>query len=603
LGYGDTTYKAFTETTTYKNRGMVFVGSNSGMLHAFRLGVLKENSGKFDKAQFNNTSGALATDSDNLGKEEWTFIPKQVLPYLTYVKDPNYCHIYTVDKTSTVVDVSVNVPTGCTGDYWDCTKATDGSTWKSVLIGGMGTGGAAKWNGDSTYTAPTDSVKTPVKNPYGGTDSADKGIGYSSYFALDVTDPTSPKYLWEFPGPNSTAAYGQLGYTTTGPAVVRVAAKTGTNSDNTKNGRWFAVFASGPTGPIDPVKREFKGQSDQQLKIFVVDMADGLLVRTITQYYNSTGTLVNLPSYAFAGSLSGAMVDTDRATSGADGWYSDDAVYIGFVKKHTDNTWTKGGVLRLLTNESTNPADWKVSMLVDGIGPVTSSVTKLQDRRNKNLWIFFGSGRFFMKGDDVASQQAIYGVKEPCYSTNTRTARFSGLTNLATGAENKINKVCYDPVPSGLINQSGALSTAPQLTLAATDPGWYINLDPTAGASFAERMITDPVASPAGAVFFTTFKPSNDVCKFGGDSLIWAARYDTGGVPPARAMQGKALMQVSTGAFAELSLSTAFSNPGNDRLDGRRLTTPISGVPPTSQGLSLITNPPPVKKFLHVREK
>jgi type IV pilus assembly protein PilY1 len=68
-------------------------------------------------------------------------------------------------------------------------------------------------------------------------------------------------------------------------------------------------------------------------------------------------------------------------------------------------------------------------------------------------------------------------------------------------------------------------------------------------------------------------------------------------------MQGTALMQVSTGAFAEVKLSTAFANPGNLRLDGRRLATPIQGVPPTAQGLSLITNPKPVKKFLHVREK
>jgi len=62
-------------------------------------------------------------------------------------------------------------------------------------------------------------------------------------------------------------------------------------------------------------------------------------------------------------------------------------------------------------------------------------------------------------------------------------------------------------------------------------------------------------------------------------------------------------MQVSTGAFAEIKLSTAFQNPGNLRLDGRRLATPVQGVPPTAQGLSLITNPKPVKKFIHVKEK
>ncbi len=607
-GYADKYYNAFTNTSMYKSRGMVFVGSNDGMLHAFRLGVLKENAGKFDKAQFNNSSGALVTSSDDLGKEEWAYIPKQVLPYLTYLKDPNYCHIFTVDKSPSIADVSIANPSGCTGNYWDCVKATDGSTWRTVLLGGMGIGGAAKWNGDTTITAPDACVKTPVKVPTTSpatTSAASTGIGYSSYYALDVTDPVSPKYLWEFPG--STTAVGQLGFSTTGPAIIRIASHTDAvvsskntrTVDNTKNGRWFAVFASGSTGYIDKVKREFKGQSDQQLRIFVVDMADGTLVRTISTFADGTA----LPSESFAGSLSSSWIDTDRATNSSVGWYSDDAVYIGYTKKCTltdtsctNNTWTKGGVLRLSTGENIDPANWKVSKLIDGIGPVTTSVTKLQDRKNNNFWIYFGTGRYSFKGDDsTTNRQTLYGVKEPCYAS----AKIDATATNMEVRKDSINPNCTTAVSGTLVDQSGA----PSATFATTAPGWKLDLDAPASGFASERMITDPVASTAGAVFFTTFKPSNDVCKFGGDSLIWAFRYDTGGVPPGQAMQGKALMQVSTGAFAEVSLSTAFSNPGNTRLDGRRLTTPITGVPPTAQGLSLIVNPPPVKKMLHIREK
>ena len=39
--YNDQTYDAFTKTDTYKDRGMVFVGANDGMLHAFKLGKLE----------------------------------------------------------------------------------------------------------------------------------------------------------------------------------------------------------------------------------------------------------------------------------------------------------------------------------------------------------------------------------------------------------------------------------------------------------------------------------------------------------------------------------------------------------------------------------
>src|SRR6185369_5254436 len=137
----------------------------------------------------------------------------------------------------------------------------------------------------------------------------------------------------------------------------------------------------------------------------------------------------------------------------------------------------------------------------------------------------------------------------------------------------------------------GTASTAPAATLSATAPGWYVNLDATDSASLMERVITDPVALSNGNVFFTTFKPSADICKFGGDSLIWALHYNTGSAPEGQTMQGTALMQVSTGAFAEVKLATAFENPGNLRLNKRRLATPIQGVPPTAQGLSLITNP------------
>jgi len=595
-GYNDASYNAFINTSTYLNRGMVFVGGNDGMLHAFKLGILKELDSRFEKAKIVNSSGATATSADHLGREQWAFVPKQVLPYLKYLADPDYNHLYYVDRTASIVDASIGIPAAGTGacqtDASQCAKSSE--TWKTILIGGMGIGGASKSSAD-TCTAPDNCVKTPVS-----------GMGYSSYFALDVTNPETPKYLWEFTG---TAGAPDLGVSTTGPAIVRIATKDASgNPDHTKNGKWFAVFASGATGPIDTNAHQFKGESDQQLKIFIVDLATGSLVKTI-----SPAGLTN----AFAGSLATSWIDGDRSNAASPGFYSDDAVYIGYVRKCvsgdagcTVGTWTKGGVLRLSTKESPDPAStdiakqWSVSSLISDIGPVTTSVTKLQDRNNKSLWIYFGTGRFFYKADDASStsQQKLYGVKEPCYSTSDRQLRTPYL-NIAGGTDNRLDKTCTDAVSGTLTNQTGDAATAPAATLAATSPGWYLNLDTTNSSYLSERAITDPIAAPSGAVFFTTFKPSADICKFGGDSLIWALRYDTGGVPPGASMQGKALMQVSTGAFAEITLSTAFRNPTDLGKDGRRLASPISGVPPTSQGLSLITNPPPIKKFLHVREK
>ncbi len=603
-GYNDTSYEAFTQTSTYKGRGMAFVGGNDGMLHAFKLGILKELTSIYDKSMIVNAYGDTtpATSTDNLGKEQWSFIPKQTLPYLKYLGDPNYSHLYYIDRTSTIVDVNINRPSTCSSvtvpNSSDCPK--DSTAWRTVLIGGMGFGGAAKTTSDSC-SAPSNCVKLPVA-----------GTGYSSYFALDVTDPENPVYLWEFPNPSDTthaAALGTLGFSTSGPAVVKISAKTKdgggndtTTPDHSKNGKWFAVFASGPTGPIDTTLHQFKGQSDQQLRIFIVDLVTGALLRTITTDSASN----TLPANSFSGSLATSVIDADRSVATARGYYSDDAVYIGYVQKDTTvtpNTWTKGGVLRLITKENRDPAQWAVSKVIDNIGPVTTSVTKLQDRKNSNLWLYFGTGRFFYKQDDTSIQQKLYGVKEPCYSTANRTVQSA----VAGGSYNQIDQSCTDSVVNTIlnpiVNQSGNSTTAPATLISNASSGWYVNLDAATTLENAERVITDPIAAGNGAVFFTTFKPSADICKFGGDSLIWALRYDTGGVPPSAAMQGRALMQVSTGAFAEISLIDGFRNPGDLRYDGRRLSSPISGVPPTAQGLSLLTNPKPVKKLLHIQER
>jgi len=562
LGYNDTTYTDFVKTSTYKNRGMAFVGANDGMLHAFKLGTLEEVNNKYVKAKI--------TGSD-LGKEIWSFIPKNALPYLKYLSsaNPEYCHLYFVDNTTALADVSINKSsTSCAAsNYWECDRkyGTSDLSWRTILIGGMGLGGASK------NTVDAQCVKTPIQVTEGGTA---KDIGYSSYFALDVTDPASPAFKWEFSGDPANGDY--LGYTTTGPAIVRV-------GDRTKNGRWFAVFASGPTGPIDTTLKEFKGTSNQPLKLFIVDVATGSLVQKITT------TITN----AFAGSLASGVIDTDRWDANSTGFYSDDAVYIGYVQKDlSTGTWTKGGVIRLLTQESpADPITWTWSKVIENTGPVTTSITKLQDRKNKNLWLFFGTGRYFFKMDDgsTTTRERLYGIKEPCYSENTGSPLFTPI-----GPVNDINNTCSSTVTSGLVDQT----TSPDATLSAADNGWYIELDAASGGFLSERIITDPLAAPSGAVFFTSFKPTGDICGYGGNSYIWSVRYDTGAEPPAAALKGVALMQVSTGSFAEIKLSEAFTDK-----DKRRIGTPITGVPPKSQGLSLLAPPRPTKKMLQIQEK
>ncbi len=543
-GYLDTTYSQFINQDSYKNRGMAYVGANDGMLHAFFLGNLKQS---WDGKSAEERGWLQGSD---LAKEVWAYIPKNALPYLRFIPDEDYCHIYFVDASTFLVEASIN---GNAGD------SKTANSWRTILIGGMGLGGACRKTGDSC----TNCIKTPTTDP----SDPSKGLGYSSYFAIDVTEPDNPVFLWEFSHP-------QLGMSTSGPAIIR-------QGDSSTNGSWFVVFASGPTGPVNTYYRQFLGKSDQELRLFVLDLKTGALQRKI-----DTGI-----AYAFGSSLYNATLDTDRSNQYSPGFYKDDVLYVGYTQcadssPTASSTWTKGGVLRLITKENANPDQWQVSTVIDGIGPVTAAITKLQDRTNGKTWLFFGTGRYFYKmgtslddpgsATDTTTLRKLYGVQEPCYSATT----------------NDIDDTCSSSVDKMTLKDQ---TSDPSASIGSGYRGWYIDLDAPSGGYLQERLITDPLAVFSGVVFFTTFSPSADICAVGGSTYIWAVDYRTGG--QSSALLGKALLQVSTGEIKELTLESAFTQKG-----GRR-SAAITGVPPKGQGLSVLLAPRPLRKILHMREK
>lgn len=570
FGYGDQTYKTFVTSFDYKDRQRVFVGSNDGMFHAFRLGkVLQRWPGKhwYEAGRLEGAAGI-----DGIGTESWAFVPKNVLPYLQYLSKPDYCHIYMADGPVVMTDASIHQNTlTCSADYWDCPKQTTApnslldlanTSWRSIVIGSMGIGGATSSGVDAAC------VKTPLT-----VDGS--SVGWSSYFALDVTEQDDPTLLWEF-------SNAELGVTNVGPAIVRAGGnvKRCTNTNlpcatatdcaagppapqcEKTNGRWFAILASGSTGPI--TAKDFKGTSNKNLRLFVLDLKTGALLRTI-----DTGI-----TNAFAGSISIGTVDLEKDRPGNDGNYQDDVVYIGYVKDTTS-----GGVLRLVINDDINPANWTVSKVIENIGPVTTSVANLIDRRDGKLWLYFGEGRYFHKQDDLATQRKLFGIQEPCF----------------VGTTNSIDPTCTNTLT--LLDLKDQ-TTAPSTALTAAQKGWYIKLDAAVSPMGSERVISNPTPDPLGAVYFLSFAPTSDICSFGGNTYLWALNYKTGG-RVTFIMQGKALVQVSTGEIKELSLSdpTVLSQRENRRSAG------FKGIPPAGQGLMVVTNPPPIKKFMHIQER
>ena len=212
-----------------------------------------------------------------------------------------------------------------------------------------------------------------------------------------MTNPASPTLKWEF-------SHEDLGYTIAEPVIVRINGKNeGTHiTDSSRNGRWFVVFASGPTGPIEPGSHQFYGKSDKPLKLFVVDLEAQPPFDLGTDYWvintlHDGTTLSSALGNSFGGSLATNAIDVDKNNKISTGRYSTDVVYVGYVKEQNSagtTTWADGGLLRLVTKEDTNPANWVLSKVIDGdgVGPVTASIDKMYDDNGPDLWLYFGSG-------------------------------------------------------------------------------------------------------------------------------------------------------------------------------------------------------------------
>jgi type IV pilus assembly protein PilY1 len=581
----------------------------------------------------------METGNDR-GKEEWAFIPSNALPYIQNQAGTEYCHQCLVDGAPVVVDASINKY--CTEtNYWDCDRVynSTNSSWKTVVVSSMGLGGASRDKGDPTVTTAAailarncnettspdtlatnnkDCVKTPIT-----------GSGLSSYFALDVTNPLSPQYMWEFTHP-------ELGLTTPSAAIIRINAAEDSSATplvvkKSKNGRWFAVLASGPTGGVTSTQT-FTGHSDQNLKIFVVDLATGLgtTTSTFTKCTAAKQTGCNywvfdteIP-FAFANSLSGAAMDLDRSSPTKDGNYSDDVVYITYTKASlTANTsspsgdfpssttaWDKGGVIRLMTNHNPDPFNWFTSKLIDNVGPITTSIGRIQDKTNKKLWVYFGEGRSFFPGDETNQRRRFYGVADPCYTqygeaidaasrnADNSDANFAMGKTVAT-CPAVTGPAVTDSYTSDVSCDLQRQGDTPSATLTSGKKGWYVNMDAPGSTAGAERVVSDVSAAFTGTIFYTTYTPNSDPCTPGGSTSVWAVKYNTGGTPAPETMQGKAPVQTSSGGIQLIDLATAFTQKS-----GRKLAASLSpaGMAPKGKFPPLLS-PKSAKKIINIQEQ
>jgi type IV pilus assembly protein PilY1 len=451
LIYGDQTFNDF--YNLYKDRDVVvFVGGNDGMLHAFKGGTFHAG----DDPTTTDTEHGWFTGT-NLGSELWAYIPYNLLPHLKWLTQTDYSHVYYVDLKPRLIEAKIFTP-----------DAVHPNGWGTVLIGGMRLGGGP----------------LPVTDNF-GTGSETRTFR-SAYFALDVTDPTSPTLLWEFTDAN-------LGATISYPTVIRV------DDRGDSEASWFVLFGSGPNNFITT-------ESTQTSRLYVLNLTTGQLLNSFTGGTN-----------AFMGSPIGVDVLID---------YSVDVCYVG--ETYLDASTWKGRMYRLTTKScssgcedvanwhySEDPTTWTFSTLFACDQPVTAPPAVSIDDLGK-LWIYFGTGKYYVEADkNDTSLQKLYGIIDPCFTGGNCTT-----TILASNLFDSTQAVVS--VGGAVSGVSGVTDWQGLTSMMRTKEGWFMDL-----TASGERALNKP-AVIGGIVLFSTFIPNTDVCGFGGNGKLYALYYTTG---------------------------------------------------------------------------
>lgn len=240
-------------------KAMVYVGANDGMLHGFDASFacqdtdpLVDSDGDTDP----ENDCDITVPASTAGDELLAYVPKAVWPNLADLTSTTYTHKYFVDGSPTSWDA-----------YW-------GTSWKTVLVGGLGAGGKA-------------------------------------VYALDVSTPTSfgtSSVLWEFTG-NTAAQIANMGHVMGNVTVARM-----------KDGNFWAVFGNGYSS-TDGKSVLFMVQVDSPSTVIMIELGtgtgNGLAQPTLVD--EDGDRIIDL---IYAGDLKGNVWKVDVTATNSGSWGS-----------------------------------------------------------------------------------------------------------------------------------------------------------------------------------------------------------------------------------------------------------------------------------------
>jgi len=393
--------------------------------------------------------GMLHAFSGDTGQEQWTYIPPILMPNLYKLADKNYSsnHQYYVDGSPVIGDICPNAPAStCTG-----------SQWKTILVGGLNAGGRG-------------------------------------YYALDITNPASPKALWNF----TVADDADLGLTFGNPIITK-----------RKDGTWVVVFTSG---------------------------------------YNNVSTGTGIGYLYVLNANTGAVLEKISTGTGSTTTPSGLGKINVWINNTTDNTAERfyggdllGNVWRFDIDDVVPPAG-KEAFLLATVGQIngagTQSITTKPELTEitaggaTHAVINVGTGRYLGINDlSDTSQQSVYAFKDDLTATGLGLVRTTGTLVQQT--------LSTFTGPSGELLRTSSTNPVDW----ATKSGWYVDLNPN-NESPGERVNVD-MQMQLGLLTVAGNVPNANACNLGGYAWLYYFDYKTG-----------QYVQTSTGNMVGKRLST-----------------------------------------------
>ncbi len=308
--------------------------------------------------------------------------------------------------------------------------------------------------------------------------------GGNRYYALDVTDPLRPRYLWEINPEATGSPYSEMGQSWSTPNISKIAYGSGE--------KWVFFIGGGYDIAQD---NEPPGTDSKGRAVYVVDVLTGSLIKRFS--YPEYPSM----SYCIPGDVARVDINGDGKV---------DRLYVGDM----------GGQLWRFDISDPNPNNWTARIIfrsnpgADGTSGrkifYPPDVTREKDGGNYEM-VFFGTGdREHPKDGTIINR--IYAIKDK---------NSTGILS-----ENDLVDVTSDELQNPETTQTRRNEILSQLR---SGNGWYIKLDSVVG----EKILAPPVVF-AKVVYYTSFSPTSemveeDPCYVGeGTGRLYALEYLTG---------------------------------------------------------------------------